>query len=308
MSTLVEVEHLSRYFGKTCAVNDISFKLSKGEVLGFLGVNGAGKTTTMQMLSGCLAPSQGIIKISDYNILKDPLLAKKSIGYLPDTPPLYKDLTVKEYLYYCAQIHAIPKNIIKTALDRVLSRCGLTSVTNRLITHLSKGFQQRIGIAQAIIHTPELIILDEPTIGLDPIQIIEIRALIKELGKDHGVILSTHILNEVQETCTHVQIIHQGKLIVKESIDSINKTLNNESSIIFKTTWPIDNKIFLAIPGVQNLEVLSNNQFKINFNNSCDLTQQIAETIINQGWGLVEISPVKKNLEELFIASTEERS
>ena len=248
------------------------------------------------------------IKISDYNILKDPLLAKKSIGYLPDTPPLYKDLTVKEYLYYCAQIHAIPKNIIKTALDRVLSRCGLTSVTNRLITHLSKGFQQRIGIAQAIIHTPELIILDEPTIGLDPIQIIEIRALIKELGKDHGVILSTHILNEVQETCTHVQIIHQGKLIVKESIDSINKTLNNESSIIFKTTWPIDNKIFLAIPGVQNLEVLSNNQFKINFNNSCDLTQQIAETIINQGWGLVEISPVKKNLEELFIASTEERS
>ena len=305
MSALIEVEHLSRYFGKICAVNDISFKLSKGEVLGFLGVNGAGKTTTMQMLSGCLAPSQGIIKINDYNILKDPLLAKQSLGYLPDTPPLYKDLTVKEYLHYCAQIHAIPKQRINAALDTVFSRCGLTSVTNRLISHLSKGFQQRIGIAQAIVHNPDLIILDEPTIGLDPIQIIEIRALIKKLGKNHGVILSTHILNEVQETCTHVQIIHQGKLIVKESIDTINKSIN-ESSVIFKTTRPIDKQILLTIPGVQNLEVLSNNEFKINFNHSHDLTQQIAEIIIKQDWGLIEISPVKKNLETLFIASTEE--
>ena len=231
MSTLIEVEHLSRYFGKLIAVDNINFTVKKGEVLGFLGINGAGKTTTMQMLSGCLAPSLGSIKINGVDILREPLLAKRSIGYLPDTPPLYKDLSVREFLFYCGQLHAIPKSDINLALDKVLIRCGLTSVTNRLIAHLSKGFQQRIGIAQAIIHNPDVIILDEPTVGLDPLQIIEIRELIRELRQDHAVILSTHILTEVHETCTHLQIINQGKLIAKERVDSITQSMN-ESSLI----------------------------------------------------------------------------
>ncbi len=303
MSTLIEVEHLSRYFGKLIAVDNINFTVKKGEVLGFLGINGAGKTTTMQMLSGCLAPSLGSIKINGVDILREPLLAKRSIGYLPDTPPLYKDLSVREFLFYCGQLHAIPKSDINLALDKVLIRCGLTSVTNRLIAHLSKGFQQRIGIAQAIIHNPDVIILDEPTVGLDPLQIIEIRELIRELRQDHAVILSTHILTEVHETCTHLQIINQGKLIAKERVDSITQSMN-ESSLIIKTVFPIDAEPILSIEGVRNLEVLSNNRFKINFKPTQDPTQEISKTIINKGWGLIEMSPSNQNIEALFIGLT----
>ena len=303
MSTLIEVEHLSRYFGKLIAVDNINFTVKKGEVLGFLGINGAGKTTTMQMLSGCLAPSLGSIKINGVDILREPLLAKRSIGYLPDTPPLYKDLSVREFLFYCGQLHAIPKSDINLALDKVLIRCGLTSVTNRLIAHLSKGFQQRIGIAQAIIHNPDVIILDEPTVGLDPLQIIEIRELIRELRQDHAVILSTHILTEVHETCTHLQIINQGKLIAKERVNSITQSMN-ESSLIIKTVFPIDAEPILSIEGVRNLEVLSNNRFKINFKPTQDPTQEISKTIINKGWGLIEMSPSNQNIEALFIGLT----
>ncbi len=303
MSTLIEVEHLSRYFGKLIAVDNINFTVKKGEILGFLGINGAGKTTTMQMLSGCLAPSLGSIKINGVDILREPLLAKRSIGYLPDTPPLYKDLSVREFLFYCGQLHAIPKSDINLALDKVLIRCGLTSVTNRLIAHLSKGFQQRIGIAQAIIHNPDVIILDEPTVGLDPLQIIEIRELIRELRQDHAVILSTHILTEVHETCTHLQIINQGKLIAKERVDSITQSMN-ESSLIIKTVFPIDAEPILSIEGVRNLEVLSNNRFKINFKPTQDPTQEISETVINKGWGLIEMSPNNQNIEALFIGLT----
>ena len=303
MSTLIEVEHLSRYFGKLIAVDNINFTVKKGEILGFLGINGAGKTTTMQMLSGCLAPSLGSIKINGVDILREPLLAKRSIGYLPDTPPLYKDLSVREFLFYCGQLHAIPKSDINLALDKVLIRCGLTSVTNRLIAHLSKGFQQRIGIAQAIIHNPDVIILDEPTVGLDPLQIIEIRELIRELRQDHAVILSTHILTEVHETCTHLQIINQGKLIAKERVDSITQSMN-ESSLIIKTVFPIDAEPILSIEGVRNLEVLSNNRFKINFKPTQDPTQEISKTIIIKGWGLIEMSPNNQNIEALFIGLT----
>ena len=223
MTNLIEAEHLTRYYGKQCAVNDVSFTLAKGEVLGFLGANGAGKTTTMQMLCGNLAPSAGQIKINGFDLLDQPKAAKLSLGYLPDTPPLYKELTVQEFLLYCAQLHGIAKNSIIDAINRAKERCGLTEVADRLIANLSKGFQQRVGIAQAILHNPEVIVLDEPTVGLDPIQIREIRTLIRELGQDHGVILSTHILTEVQESCSHVQIIHQGQLILNETIAGLNR-------------------------------------------------------------------------------------
>ena len=223
MANLIAVEHLYRYYGKHCAVNDVSFTLAKGEVLGFLGPNGAGKTTTMQMLCGNLAPSSGQIKINGFDLLDQPNKAKRSLGYLPDTPPLYKDLSVQEFLHYCAQLHGMAKNSIAYAINKAKERCGLADVSHRLIANLSKGFQQRVGIAQAILHNPEVIILDEPTVGLDPIQIREIRTLIRELGQDHGVILSTHILSEVQESCSHVQIIHQGQLILSESIAGLNQ-------------------------------------------------------------------------------------
>ncbi len=222
MTLLVEAKQLYRYYGKHCAVQNVSFSLKKGQVLGFLGANGAGKTTTMSMLSGNLAPSNGEIIINGIDLLDNPVAAKQYIGYLPDQPPLYKDLSVSEFLRYCAQLHRVPDAEITPAVNLVQERCGLTEVAQRLIGNLSKGYQQRVGIAQAILHNPPVIVLDEPTVGLDPIQIKEIRSLIKELGVDHGVILSTHILSEVQETCTDVQIIHQGQLVLSSSVAELD--------------------------------------------------------------------------------------
>ncbi len=303
MATLIAAEHLYRYYGNYCAVNDVTFTLAKGEVLGFLGPNGAGKTTTMHMLCDNLAPSSGQITINGFDLLDQPIKAKRSLGYLPDTPPLYKELTVQEFLHYCARLHGLSKDAIAHAINNAKERCGLAAVSHRLIANLSKGFQQRIGIAQAILHNPDVIILDEPTVGLDPIQIREIRALIRELGQDHGVILSTHILSEVQESCTHVQIIHQGKLILNESIAELNQYMNT-GCLQIATRLAADTRILLAIPGVSSLETLSENHIRIHHSMTDDPTKQIAETIIAAGLGLLELTPVKQSMEDIFIALT----
>ncbi|MDD5274572.1 MAG: ABC transporter ATP-binding protein [Methylovulum sp.] len=305
MRLLIEAKHLYRYYGKQCAVNDVSFTLEKGQVLGFLGANGAGKTTTMQLLCGNLAPSAGQIKINGFDLLAQPKQAKQHLGYLPDTPPLYRDLTVKEFLRYCGQLHGIPNNSLPQAIAYAVARCGLNDVTNRLIAHLSKGFQQRIGIAQAILHNPELIVLDEPTVGLDPLQIREIRTLIRELGQDHGVILSTHILSEVQESCSHVQIIHQGQLILTESVAGLNKVMDTGVLQITTRLAP-DIQQLLAISGISAIETLSENQIKIHHSLTDNPIQQITETIIAAGWELQELSPVKKSMEDIFIALTQD--
>ncbi|MCX7084070.1 MAG: ATP-binding cassette domain-containing protein [Methylococcales bacterium] len=304
MSNLIEVKHVSRYFGNYCAVNDLSFNLTKGQVLGFLGVNGSGKTTTMQMLTGNLALSQGQITINGFDIQQQPRLAKRSLGYLPDTPPLYQDLNVSEFLTYCAQLHAIPKHDIPRAIDLVLQRCELKQVSKRLIANLSKGFQQRIGIAQAIIHNPAVIILDEPTVGLDPIQIREIRHLIKELGADHSIILSTHILNEVQEVCSDVLIIRKGNVLIKESLENLTQSVTKKSLLV-KTNKTVEQRILLSIPGINSLDLLPNNNLKIDYDPNQDCSQKIAETIILNGWELVEMTPIKTSLEDLFIAYSE---
>jgi len=303
MTNLIAVEHLYRYYGKHCAVNDVSFTLAKGEVLGFLGPNGAGKTTTMQMLCANLAPSAGEIKINGFDLLEQPSKAKRSLGYLPDTPPLYKGLSVQEFLHYCARLHGVAKKSIDHAITNAKEHCGLADVSHRLIANLSKGFQQRVGIAQAILHNPDVIVLDEPTVGLDPIQIREIRALIRELGQDHGVILSTHILSEVQESCSHVQIIHQGKLILKESVSGLNQSMNTGSIQVTTRLIP-DTSILLAIPGVISIENISQNQFRIHHRMTDNPGKQIAETIIAAGWELQELTPVKRSMEDIFIALT----
>lgn len=306
MITLIEAEHLTRYYGKQCAVNDVSFTLAKGEVLGFLGPNGAGKTTTMQMLCGNLAPSSGQIRINGYDMLDEPKSAKLSLGYLPDTPPIYKELTVQEFLSYCAQLHGIANTQAAYAITRAKERCGLTEVAGRLIVNLSKGFQQRIGIAQAILHNPEVIVLDEPTVGLDPIQIREIRTLIRELGQDHGVILSTHILTEVQESCSHVQIIHQGQLILHETIAGLNRHMNT-GTLQVTTRQAADVTELLAIPGVYSIDNLDKNRIRIHHNVNSSPAEQIAEHIITAGWGLQELTPIKKSIEDIFISLTQEQ-
>ncbi len=306
MTTLIEAEHLTRYYGKHCAVKDVSFILAKGEVLGFLGANGAGKTTTMQMLCGNLAPSAGQIKINGIDLLDQPKAAKFNLGYLPDTPPLYKELTVHEFLLYCSKLHGINKNARSSAIKSAQERCGLTEVAGRLIANLSKGFQQRIGIAQAILHNPEVIVLDEPTVGLDPIQIREIRTLIRELGQDHGIILSTHILTEVQESCTHVQIIHQGQLILNETIAGLNRQMDSGTLQVGTRLAP-DINLLLTIPGILSIERTSKNQLKIHHSLTANPAEQLAEKIITSGWGLQELTPLKRSMEDIFISLTKEQ-
>jgi len=305
MTTLIEADNLTRYYGSHCAVNSVSFTLAKGEVLGFLGSNGAGKTTTMQMLCGNLAPSAGQITINGYDLLDHPKAAKLSLGYLPDTPPLYKELTVQEFLLYCAGLHGITRNSVTAAIERAQERCGLTEVSDRLIANLSKGFQQRVGIAQAILHNPEVIVLDEPTVGLDPIQIREIRTLIRELGQDHGVILSTHILTEVQESCTHVQIIDQGQLILNETIAGLNRQMDTGTlQVVTRLAPDIDS--LLTIPGVNSIESIAANRIIIHHSVTANPAEQIAAQIIAAGSGLQELTPVKRSMEDIFISLTRE--
>ena len=304
MAILINAEHLSRYYGKHCAIKEVSFTLAQGEVFGFLGPNGAGKTTTMQILSGNLAPSSGRVEINGYDLQGQPKLAKRSLGYLPDTPPLYKDLSVQEFLYYCAQLHGIPKKAISSAVLKAQDRCGLMSVSHRLIANLSKGYQQRIGIAQAIIHNPDVIILDEPTVGLDPLQIKEIRDLIAELGRDHGIILSTHTLSEVQAVCTHVQIIHQGQLILKESISDLNQQMDT-GSVLISTRLKPDLTVLSALAGVLSIEIMPDKYIKIAYRLTDNPTQRIIETIISFGWELQELTPIKRSMEDIFITLTQ---
>jgi ABC-2 type transport system ATP-binding protein len=215
---MIEVENLHKHFGSKVAVDGVSFTVKKGEVLGFLGPNGAGKSTTMRMVTGYFRPTAGSISVGGVNMLEDPETAKRSIGYLPETPPLYRDLTVNEFLQLAGRLHRIPKKELAAAVDSARQRCGIADVGQRLIGALSKGYQQRVGIAQAIIHNPDVVILDEPTVGLDPNQIRDIRALIRELGGAHSVILSTHILPEVEQVCSRVQIIHKGQLVFADTL------------------------------------------------------------------------------------------
>jgi ABC-2 type transport system ATP-binding protein len=231
---LINAIGLSRYYSEHCAVNNVDVVLHKGEVLGLLGPNGAGKSTTMQMLTGNLSPSAGEIQINGIDLLDEPRNAKQQLGYLPEQPPLYRDLTVSEYLHYCARLRNVPSAQRKGVIATASERCGLQDVSKRLIGNLSKGFRQRVGIAQAILHNPAVVILDEPTVGLDPIQIREIRRLIRELGQEHGIILSTHILPEVQAVCDRVQILNRGKTVFNDTLEGVESLEKVFFDLIFR--------------------------------------------------------------------------
>lgn len=227
----VSAKDLSRSYGSRCAVHNVSFELRQGEVLGLLGPNGAGKTSTLQMLAGCLAPGAGAIEICGIDLLERPREAKALLGYLPEHPPLYRELTVDEYLRLAARLHRITKSELAAAIRETKQRCGLSEVGKRLVGSLSKGYQQRVGIAQAIVHNPRVVILDEPTVGLDPIQIREIRSLIRELGGEHSVILSTHILPEVESVCDRIQIMNHGKLVFGGDIAEIKQAHPEQANL-----------------------------------------------------------------------------
>ncbi len=299
---LIEVEQLYRYYGHHLAVDAISFELSQGEVLGFLGPNGAGKSTTMQMITGNLAPSAGRITINGIDLLDRPRLAKAEIGYLPEQPPVYVDLTVDEYLLYCAKLHRVGSRQRGKAMARAKQRCGLEQVSRRLIGNLSKGYQQRVGIAQAILHDPTVVILDEPTVGLDPNQIRDIRGLIRELGEHHGIILSTHILPEVQATCSRVQIINRGKLVFSETMQALEKQLTSQI-LVLETRAPLNTDTLLQIDGVDNIETLTDHRVRLHFTGA-NPAGTIAACVATQEWGLVELALDRQTLEQVFVDLT----
>jgi ABC-2 type transport system ATP-binding protein len=299
---LIAVENLYRYYGHHLAVDAISFELAQGEVLGFLGPNGAGKSTTMQMITGNLAPSAGRVAINGIDLLDRPRLAKAEIGYLPEQPPVYPDLTVDEYLTYCARLHRVSKGKRDQAISRARQRCGLEGTGKRLIGNLSKGYRQRVGIAQAILHNPAVVILDEPTAGLDPNQIRDIRTLIRELGESHGIILSTHILPEVQATCTRVQIIHRGRLVFAESMRTLQQRLAGRA-LLLETASPLDCAVLQQLDGISAVDSLGERRARLHFDGDSP-AGGIAACVVSQGWGLVELALDRQTLEQVFIELT----
>lgn len=300
---LVKVENLYRYYDEHCAVQDVSFELRKGEILGFLGPNGAGKSTTMRILSGNLAPSAGRVQINGIDLLDEPKRAKALIGYLPEVPPLYPELSVDEYLDYCARLNRVPREQSRAARDSAKQRCGLKDVGRRLIGNLSKGFQQRVGIAQAIIHSPAVVILDEPTVGLDPIQIREIRTLITELGREHSVILSTHILPEVQTLCDRVQIINKGRLVFNDTLARLSSQLQATSLLLTLKQSP-DISLLEKIDGVKAVQKLDANRWRISFAPAHNPAESIAIESVQQRWGLQELIQEQQTLEQIFVSLT----
>jgi len=304
---LINVSHLDRYYGSLQAVADVSFELRRGEVLGFLGPNGAGKSTTMQIITGNLAPSSGQVQICGLDLLDNPRAAKARVGYLPEQPPLYRELSVDEYLGFCTRLNRIPKAQQAAALKRAKQRCGLEQVGPRLINNLSKGYQQRVGIAQAIIHSPDVVVLDEPTVGLDPIQIREIRHLIRELAEDHAVILSTHILPEVQMTCSRVQIINQGRLVFSDDIESLNRSMCARSLILGLQQPPPFSELeslLQNIDGIESVDALEDGRWRIRHAEAQNPATPIARLAIENNWELRELSPETRSLEQIFLDIT----
>lgn len=300
--SFVQVENLHRHYGNTHALKGVSFQVERGEVLGLLGPNGAGKTTTMQLLAGALAPSAGDIRIGGRSILAHPKACKAELGYLPENPPLYPELTVDEYLRYCARLRRIPSQRNAEAIDIAKSRCGLSESGPRLIGNLSKGYRQRVGIAQAIVHSPALVILDEPTVGLDPNQIREIRRLIAELRGEHSIILSTHILPEAQSVCDRVQIINEGKLVLNQSLKDITGEQPRHLKVRF--TNPPDKSTLAALPTVDRVEPIEHGFFRLRYQSRETLTQALLVAALEGEWGLTELTPEHDTLETLFVRLT----
>lgn len=300
MTLLLQATQLSRKFGSNHAVQNLTIELHRGQVLGLLGPNGAGKSTTMQMLSGNLAPHAGSIKVNEFDLLSQPQLAKQHLGYLPENPPLLRELTVAEFLKFCAGLNGIPSKLQKQAIDSVIAKCSLDRVTQKLISHLSKGYQQRVGIAQAIIHSPAVVILDEPTSGLDPMQVHEMRSLIRQIAVEHSVILSTHILPEVETLCDRVQIIARGHLVFNDTLPKLNAQ-RGLSSLLVGFENPPAPDILQAIQGVIQVDSLSEKHFRCHYTLQDDPTDLLVQTAVEQHWGLLQLTPEKASLETVFM-------
>lgn len=300
---MVYVHNLTKRYGSLVAVENLSFRLDRGDVLGFLGPNGAGKTTTMRIITGYMPPTKGTVHIEGVDIFDDPLHAKKLIGYLPETPPLYADMTVSEYLDFVADIKQVTRKEKKSRIFYVIEKCGLSDVRRRIIGHLSKGYRQRVGIAQALVNNPSVLILDEPTIGLDPLQIIEIRDLIKSLSGERTVILSTHILPEVTMICSKVVIINEGKMVLEESLENISVSLGNTRDLLLRVKGQGDGlkEKLMSVKGVSGVRSGSPGEFVITPSEGMDVSDDLVRLVLDNDLGLLELRPLVNTLEEIFM-------
>ena len=309
---MIEVQRLSKFYGQRKAIDDLTFTVNKGEVLGFLGPNGAGKSTTMKILTCFMPASGGVAKVAGFDVFENPIEVKKRVGYLPETPPVYREMVVSEYLLYKAALHGIKGIPAKDAVDSALGKCGLGAVRHRLIGNLSKGFRQRVGLAQAIVHNPDVLVLDEPTVGLDPKQIIEIRELIKSFSGEHTVILSTHILPEVQATCSRVLVINEGKIVANDTLDAITTRMRkgNVLSVVVKGNASDLAQKLRSVGGVVSVSsdgsIEGDSRFTITgaMDGSGDVRSAVAEVVVKSGLGLLELRRESLSLEEVFLKLT----
>jgi len=310
---VIEVTHLTKRYGGVTAVDDVSFDVRKGEILGFLGPNGAGKTTTMRVLTGYMPATEGRAVVAGYDVFDQSIEAKRRTGYLPESPPLYPDMRVREYLDFVAKIKGVPARERRARVDQVLARTWVGDMASRACGKLSKGYKQRVGLAQALIHNPEVLILDEPTAGLDPKQIIETRRLIKELAGDHTIVLSTHILPEVSQTCDRVIIINRGRVVAVDTPDNLTRRLRG-SETLFVQVDPEGNgdalPLLQRVPGVLRVTGTgAPGSFEVESEAGSDVRRELARAIVGAGHGLLELRALRMSLEEIFLhLTTEERA
>ena len=307
---MIEVQQLTKRYGPFTAVDGVSFNVGKGQILGFLGPNGAGKTTTMRILTGYMPPSEGRARVAGFDLQDQPVEAKRRIGYLPETPPLYPDMTVREYLRFVARIKGVPAKEQADRVQRVMTRAHVADMANRHCGKLSKGYKQRVGLAQALIHNPDVLVLDEPTAGLDPKQIIETRDLIRSLGGDHTIVLSTHILPEVAQTCHRVVIINKGRVVAEDSPENLTARLQGAASVYVEVDaqGADPEPVLAAVDGVSAVSVAARHgattAFEVQSDRNLDVRRGLAAAVVGAGFGLVELRPMRMSLEEIFLQLT----
>jgi ABC-2 type transport system ATP-binding protein len=310
---VIEVDHLSKRYGPFTAVDDVSFRVESGQILGFLGPNGAGKTTTMRIITGYMPATSGKAVVAGFDVFEQPLEAKRRTGYLPEVPPLYPDMTVREYLTFVAKIKGV-RTQIKDRVDAVMKRTWVADMADRHCAKLSKGYRQRVGLAQAIIHNPDVLVLDEPTAGLDPKQIIETRQLIRELAGTHTIVLSTHILPEVSQTCQRVVIINKGRVVAVDSPENLTSRLQGASTVFVQSDGPAA-EVESALQNVRGVTRVQRADaqgllasFEVDTEKGADLRRELAAAVVMRGWGLTELRPMRMSLEDIFLSVTTEET
>jgi ABC-2 type transport system ATP-binding protein len=309
---VIEVQHVTKRYGRVTAVDDVSFKVERGEILGFLGPNGAGKTTTMRILTGYMPPSEGRAMVAGFDVFDQPIDAKRRTGYLPETPPLYPDMTVREYLDFVGKLKGVPPKERKERVTAVMRRTHVDDMAERHCSKLSKGYRQRVGLAQALIHNPDVLILDEPTAGLDPKQIIETRELIRGLAGDHTIVISTHILPEVAQTCQRVVIINKGRVVAVDTPENLTARLQGAETMYVHVDAAGADPVpaLSAITGVTRVVPAeqrgTSGAFEVESERGIDIRRDLARTVVTRGWGLLELRPMRMSLEEIFLQVTTE--